>query len=149
MVWNAHLSRCKVWFLTDIKAIIANIVQKTKQTKKPYIYSHWNMKKIRKTFKIKKKKNFPSESSGSCFHTSVCLKILTEGSWRQNDRIEQLEFTSSHKNTKITTNCWVTTDKKGWNLSKYSLHPNTKKTQQDGKAHLRYNTSLVGYPQTQ
>lgn len=34
MVWNAHLSRCKVWFLTDIKAIIANIVQKNKTNQK-------------------------------------------------------------------------------------------------------------------
>ena len=37
---------------------------------------------------------------------------------------EGLEFTSSHENSKITTNCWTTTDQKDWNLSKkHTLHP--------------------------
>ena len=33
--------------------------------------------------------------------------------WRRQDgRVEGLELTSSHENTKITTNCWTTTNKK-------------------------------------
>ena len=45
-------------------------------------------------------------------------------SWRrrQDGRVEGLELTSYHKNTKITANWWTTIDKKGWNLPKKVLY---------------------------
>ena len=39
-------------------------------------------------------------------------------SWRQDGGVEGLELTSSHKNTNITTNCWMTIDKKDQNPPK-------------------------------
>ena len=51
-------------------------------------------------------------------------------SW-QNGRVGGPEPTSSHKNTKITTTCWTTIDKKGLETTKkHILHPKTKKKSQ-------------------
>ena len=55
---------------------------------------------------------------------NACVVTLSEnGSRRRQDgEVEGLELTSSYKNTKITTNCWTTMDKKDWNLPKKVFH---------------------------
>ena len=57
------------------------------------------------------------------------------GGWRRDGRVEGCKLTSSYENTKITTNCWTTIEKKILEPTKKDiLHPNTrKKLQRDGR----------------
>ena len=60
---------------------------------------------------------------------------------RQDGRVE-LELPSSHKNTKITTNCWTTIDKKDWNVSKkifYIQRQRKSHNEMTGGTHLWNN----------
>ena len=54
--------------------------------------------------------------------------------------VKGLEFTFSHENTKITTNCWTTVNKMSWNPRKkiFPYSKSKKKPQQDagGGVHL-------------
>ena len=53
---------------------------------------------------------------------------------RQNGGVEGHELPSSYKNTKITTKCWTTIDKKMLEPTKKdTLHPKTKKKPQDSR----------------
>ena len=60
---------------------------------------------------------------------SWCLATIKVARRRQNG-VEGRELTSSYKNTKITTNCWTTTNKKknsgNYQKKKDTLHPETK-----------------------
>ena len=61
---------------------------------------------------------------------------------RQDGWAEGLEFTSSHENTKITTNCWTTIDKKDRNLPKkifYIQRQRRSHNEMVGGAHSWYN----------
>ena len=58
------------------------------------------------------------------------LKNKTWLSWRQDGRVEGLELTSSHENTKITTNCWKTINKKDLTLPKNIFY-----IQRQGRSH--------------
>ena len=59
-------------------------------------------------------------------HPKVCLSTYPQlwyernwaSGWRQDGRVEGLELNFSHKNTEITSNCWITINKKDWNLPK-------------------------------
>ena len=51
---------------------------------------------------------------------------------------KDLDVTSSHKNIRIKTNCWITIDKNDWNLAKKKkkkkdLHSKTKKKPQEDR----------------
>ena len=73
---------------------------------------------------------------------------------RQGGRVEGLELTSSHKNTKITTNCWTTTDKKEWNLPKKIFYIQRQEAimrqYEEGFCDIiKSHTHQVGDPQTE
>ena len=60
-------------------------------------------------------------------HASKCCTYGWDG------RVEVRELMSSHKNTKIITNCWTTTDKKNWTYRTDILHKKTKKNPQEDR----------------
>ena len=70
----------------------------------------------------------------------------------QDGRVEGPDFTSSHENTKITTNYWTTIDKKDWNLPKkifYFQRQRRSHNETVGGEHSQYNQMpypLGGWP---
>ena len=70
----------------------------------------------------------------------VSLKPVTDS--KQDGRVEGLQLTSYHENTKITTNCWTTIDETGWNLPKkifYIQRQRRSHNEMVQGAHLWYN----------
>ena len=66
------------------------------------------------------------------------LPLLWQGKfWRKDGRVKEFELNFSHENTKVTTNCWTTINRKDWNVQKKKkkkiLHLKTMKRQQDGR----------------
>ena len=61
----------------------------------------------------------------------------------QEGKVKGPEFTSSHETLKITTNCWKTSNREDWNLSKKYYTSKNKKTHHNkmvvGRAHLQNN----------
>ena len=74
------------------------------------------------------------------------LLKLKIGEERQDGGVEGLELTSSHENTKLTTNCWTTINKKDLHLPKkvFYIHRQRRSHGTVGGALLWYNQ--IPYP---
>ena len=98
-------------------------------------------------------KGYPLQYSG--LENSMQLKELDRGLQRVGKGCKELDtteclslhFTSSHENTKITTNCWTIINRKTGTYQERYHTSEDKKPQWNGQGvHLRYNHNLwVGY----